>query len=75
MNIVEVTIGHFSPNLGQNWGFSHFWSTFAQSFWNIFCSIDPLDLTEAPDMFWFRNHLKIVEKMRCKIRPFRKYMY
>ena len=77
MKTVEVTIGHFRPNLGQNSGFSHFWSTFAQNFRNIFCSIDPPDLTEAPDMFWFwfRNHLKIVENMRGKIRLFRKYMY
>ena len=41
----------------------------------MFCSIDPPDLTEAPDVIRFMNHLKIVEKMRCKIKLFRKYMY
>ena len=32
-------------------------------------------ITEALDMFLFRNHLKTVEKIRCKIRLFRKYMH
>ena len=41
----------------------------------MLCSIDSPDLSEALDKFWFRNHSKMVEKIRCKIGLFRKYMF